>query len=65
MGKGKMPVKIEQSQGLNKIEPASGLRFCKTKENECDQASLFLRKAFHLISNCPCHLGIDISISDM
>ncbi len=54
-----MPLKIKPSQEPDKIEPANeGSRFCKPIVNECDQASLFLRKAFHLITNCPSQLGV-------
>jgi hypothetical protein len=32
-------------------------RRCRTKDSE-EQASLFLRKAYHLVANCPQELGI-------
>lgn len=41
--------------------PASGPNFCHPRRGRTrdvdEQASLFLRKAYHVVSNCPPHLG--------
>lgn len=43
-------------------EPECGPNFCHPRRNRTreadEQASLFLRKAYHVVSNCPPHLGI-------
>jgi hypothetical protein len=42
-------------------EAASGPNFCHPRRSRTrdvdEQASLFLRKAYHVVSNCPPHLG--------
>ena len=39
-------------------------RRCRTKDSE-EQASLFLRKAYHLVANCPQELGIFAVIASL